>query len=150
MKEGLQYGVPLLVATALRGLQDGSLAGFEKYDTIGKIGIAQGIATIIITPIMAQRWTSRCPDRIDDRCACLMDMGAIYFKRFVKQPKYKSFLSRLRVRTRHFAELRHPKSIERSNSDASPLVGNEVAGKYPVRIRGTGHIPALLTFGMAR
>ena len=56
LKQALIIGIALMTVNTLRGLQNGALAGFEKFDTIAKLNIAEGVASLIGMLSLATLW----------------------------------------------------------------------------------------------
>ena len=56
LQEALLWGLVLMGATALRGVQNGMLAGFERFDSVAKINILEGVAScggiLLLAPTM--------------------------------------------------------------------------------------------------
>lgn len=53
LADAIKLGMLSMVANALRGIQNGVLAGFEKFDVIAKLNLLEGVMMLSIVPSLA-------------------------------------------------------------------------------------------------
>ena len=54
LQSALEFGSLLMAATAFRGIQGGVFAGLEKFDTLAKLNILDGVVSLIAMVLLAQ------------------------------------------------------------------------------------------------